>query len=191
MTCKSMFDGCLSLQKLNLGKSDFYLSKSFESMFNNCENLENVDVSNFNTENATTFEKMFCGCKKLAKIDVSKFDSSKCTSIFSMFKKCENICEIDMINWDMSRLKKRPESFLISIFYHKANSINYLFDGCKNLKTIKMSSNFGDIDNLIYEGENNEIFNGLSKSGNFYWKKGINCDKLLSQLPVSWNRCSI
>ena len=178
-----MFDGCLSLQKLILGKSDFSLSKSFYSMFNNCENLENVDVSNFNTENATTFSKMFCGCKKLAKIDVSKFDSSKCAYIFSMFKKCENICEIDMINWDMSHLEKRS--------YYGPGSINYLFDGCKNLKTIKMSANFGDIDNLIYKSENNEIFNGLSKSGNFYWKKGINCDKLLSQLPVSWNRCSI
>ena len=188
-TCESMFDGCLSLQKLNLGKSDFSLSKSFESMFNNCENLENVDVANFNTENATTFAKMFCGCKKLAKIDVSKFDSSKCAYIFSMFKKCENICEIDMINWDMSHLKK-PEYGFLGILI-KPNSINYLFDGCKNLKTIKMSANFSDIDKLIYKDNNNEIFKGLSKYGNFYWKKGNNCDKLLSQLPVSWNRCSI
>ena len=70
----------------------------------------------------------------------------------------------------------------------KQNSINYLFDGCKNLKLIKMSCNFSNIDNLICEDENNEIFKGLPSGGTFYWKKGINCDKLLSQLPVSWNR---
>ena len=195
-----MFDGCLSLQKLNLGKSDFSLSKSFESMFNNGENLESVDVSNFNTKNATTFAKMFCGCKKLAKIDVSKFDSSKCTSIFSMFQKCENICEIDMINWDMSYLSYFRASYLsnVGIFgglflYNQLelHIIDYLFDGCKNLKTIKMSANFGDIDILINEREKKGIFKGLPKYGNFYWRKGINCDKLLSLLPVSWNRCSI
>ena len=51
-----------------------------------------------------------------------------------------------------------------------------------------MSSNFANINNLIKEDENNEIFKGLPPGGTFYWKKGVNCDKLLSQLPVSWNR---
>ena len=157
---------------------------------------------------------MFWGCKKLEKIDVSKFDSSKCTSIFSMFKNCENIRQIDMINWDMGQLgKKYPDNYpylqgnpneglgIVGIFerigrisyylFHKTNSINFLFDGCKKLKTIKMSSNFGDIDNLIFKDANNEVFKGIPKYGNFYLKKGINFDKLLNQLPVGWNRYTI
>ena len=26
------------------------------------------------------------------------------------------------------------------------------------------------------------------KSGCFVWKKGLNCDKLLNYIPVSWNK---
>ena len=190
-----MFDGCILLKKINLGKLDFSLCNNFNYMFNGCSNLENLDVSHFNTKNSTTFENMFCDCRKLKNIDVSKFISSKCQSINSMFMNCENLCEIDMLNWDMRNLYYEVYgshfgySGLFSIFgKSKKQSINYLFYGCKKLKLIKMSSNFRDIKNLITEKDNNQIFIGLPPGGTFYWKKGVNCDKLLSQLPVSWNR---
>ena len=32
------------------------------------------------------------------------------------------------------------------------------------------------------------IFIGLPDGGSFVWKKGVNCNRLLSLLPVSWNR---
>ena len=173
-SCESMFDNCKSLKVINLGKLDFSLCKNFKSMFNECRYLENIDVSHFNTKNSTTFENMFCGCRKLKNIDVSKFNSSKCRTINSMFRYCENLSEINMINWDMSRLERK-----------KRSGINYLFDGCKSLKNIKMSSNFSK--DLI-EDEDKNIFTGLPKGGTFTWKKGINCDSLLKLLPVSWNR---
>ena len=31
-------------------------------------------------------------------------------------------------------------------------------------------------------------FQGLPENGIFIWKKGVNCNELLKQLPVSWNR---
>jgi len=77
-----------------------------------------------------------------------------------------------MLNWDMSRLERK-----------KRSTINHLFDGCKSLKNIKMSSNFSK--GFIID-EN--VFAGLPKGGTFTWKKGINCDNLLKFLPVSWNR---
>ena len=149
-------------------------------MFNDCNNLENLDISHFNRKNSNNFEQMFCICRKLKNIDASKFNSSKCKSINSMFRYCENLCEIDMINWDMRNLSMFRKS--------KIQSINHLFDGCKKLKLIKMSSNFLDINNLISEKDNNKIFIGLPPGSTFYWKKGVNCAQLLSQLPVSWNR---
>ena len=168
---------------------DFSLCKKFKCMFKDCYNLENLDVSHFNTKNSNNFEQMFCGCRKLKNIDVSKFNSSKCESINSMFMNCENLCEIDMINWDMRNLYCENKSGIFSrLFKSKIQSIDYLFYGCKKLKLIKMSSNFLDINNLISEKDNNQIFIGLPPGGTFYWKKGVNCDLLLSQLPVSWNR---
>ena len=123
---------------------------------------------------------MFIGCRKLKNIDVSKFNSSKCTTINSMFRYCQNLSEINMINWDMSRLESKR-----SWIFGRKNGINYLFDGCKSLKNIKMSSNFSK--DLIEDKDEN-IFTGLPNGGTFTWKKGINCDSLLKFLPVSWNR---
>ena len=178
-SCETMFDGCSSLKKLNLGTLDFGLSKNFKRMFANCSNLEELDVSHFNTKNSMSFEGMFYNCRNLNKIDVSKFNSSKCKTIRSMFEDCKNISEINMINWDMSSLDKN-------------RSIESLFYRCKNLKMIKMSSNFNDIDDIFGQGvyftKKDEIFEGLPEGGKFYWKKGINCNKLLNVLPVSWNR---
>ena len=178
-SCESMFCDCLSLKKLNLGTLDFGLSKKFKDMFAHCINLEELDVSDFNTKNSMSFERMFYYCSKLKKIDVSKFNSSKCKKISRMFEGCQNISEINMINWDMSSLyKNRP--------------IDNLFYRCKMLKMIKMSSNFNDIDIRDQGGflwnKKDEIFEGLPEGGKFYWKKGINCNKLLNVLPVSWNR---
>ena len=118
---------------------------------------------------------MFKNCEKLKKINVSKFNSSKCEAIDEMFWGCSNIKEIDMINWNMS-----------SISIKKMQGINGLFLGCRNLKNIKMSSNFHNIEEEIQK--NNDIFKGLPDCGSFTWKKGINCNKLLNGLPVSWGR---
>ena len=85
-----------------------------------------------------------------------------------------------MINWDMSNFLEHSLRI--------GSSIDELFYGCKNLKIIKMSSNFSDITKMISDCRNHQIFKAVPPGGTFYWKKGVNCDKLLSQLPVSWNR---
>ena len=33
-----------------------------------------------------------------------------------------------------------------------------------------------------------EIFGGLPEEGTFIWKKGNDCNQLLQQLPISWNK---
>ena len=43
----SMFNGCNLLEKVNLGKLDFPLSKDFSFMFGECRNLKELDISHF------------------------------------------------------------------------------------------------------------------------------------------------
>jgi surface protein len=181
-----MFNNCSSLKKLNLGNIDFALSRNFESMFSECYNLEELDVSHFNTKNSLNFGHMFDGCRKLKIIDVSKFNSSKCTTIESMFSKCESLSEIDMINWDMSSIKIIYNNKYWYCFSNKKYELSCLFEGCKNLKKIKMSSNFSDDAKQFLCMF--DIFRGLPEGGKFYWRKGITCNQLLNQLPVSWKR---
>ena len=179
--CSGMFEDCSKLTMLKLGQLKFTLSSNFECMFKNCKNLKNLNVSFFDTQNSFNFKSMFEGCSRLEEIDVSKFESSKCKDISNMFCNCSSISSIDMINWNMKSIEYRKGSLFVEPLF----GIKGLFNGCSNLKNIKMSSNFNDSIRIKKEVE---IFKDLPSSGTFIWKKGVNCDKILSILPVSWNR---
>ena len=149
-------------------------------MFQGCNNLVNLDVTNFNTKNSKSFYCMFYNCNNLKKIDVSKFNSSKCETIYGMFINCRSITEIDMINWDMSNLKYSDN-------YTYENPIDYLFNGCSNLKTIKISGDLKKEEaNKDFKGG---IFKGVPKSGNLILNKNKECNIPLNKcLPQDWTR---
>ncbi len=65
-----MFSSCTYLKKINFGKLNFSLSKSFQEMFFDCKNLIELESSNFNTKNSLSFESMFNGYIQLKKLDV-------------------------------------------------------------------------------------------------------------------------
>ena len=165
-SCAYIFYGCINLTKIDFGKIDFNLSNSFRDMFYNCYELFELNVSGFNTKYSNSFENMFFCCKKLNKIDISNFNSSNCEIIKNMFYQCENITEIDKINWDMTKI----------------TGVNNLFFGYKYLNKIKMSSNFNNIENVSMK----EVFNGISKDGEFFYKKGVKCKLLTKTLPDNW-----
>ena len=197
-----MFSYCSSVVEINLGKLDFALSSNFYGMFRYCSNLEKLDVSNLNTQNAKGFKEMFLGCKKLKEINVSNFKTKNCEYIDRMFEDCKSLESIDMLKWDMSNIQIH-------------NGIENLFYNCSNLKSIKMNFNnkyyfdknikakekkeeYNKIcfkknfdENMeIIEKSNEKIFKGLPEEGTFIWRKGINCNELLSLLPFTWNRMS-
>ena len=94
-----------------------------------------------------------------------------------MFSLCEKLSEINMINWDMSSLIGERGWFF------SYSPIFGLFNGCKNLKMIKINPNF-----IHNSRKEDKIFEGLPEGGKFFWKRGVNCNNLLNVLPVSWNR---
>ena len=200
--CSGMFTYCSSVVEINLGKLDFALSSYFFCMFKYCSKLTKLDVSNLNTQNAKGFSEMFLGCSKLKEINVSNFKTKNCVNITQMFEDCESLESIDMLKWDMSNIKIH-------------NGIENLFYNCSNLKCIKMNFNnkyyfdktikaeqkieeynkicFKDYFDGLKENKklsNENIFKGLPEEGTFIWRKGINCNELLSLLPSTWNRMS-
>lgn len=87
-----MFQGCKSLEKLNLSRWNFVKCKSFKQMFSECENLESIgDISNwFNKTSKKTFyfDKMFYDCKKLQNIgDINKWPVGGFTTCKQIFTK--------------------------------------------------------------------------------------------------------
>jgi len=193
--CSSMFEYCSSLIEINLGKSDFALSKNFSSMFEGCSNLEILDVSYLNTENSKSFEYMFSFCSKLKEINVSNFKTKNCESIICMFQRCSSIECIDMLNWDMNKIGMYD---IKGLFANCSNlkSIKINFDSEKKVERLKDPNINICFKNYIYhwikqirqfESES-RIFKGLPENGIFIWKKGVNCNKLLKDLPISWYR---
>ena len=195
-----MFCCCSSVTEINLGKLDFALSESFYGMFRGCFDLEKLDLSYLNTQNSKSFRKMFSGCSKLKQINVSNFRTKNCKYMAGMFLDCKSLELIDMLNWDMSNIDNEY-------------GISGLFENCSSLKKIKMNFNKENYFKRVYKKKseneynkirfkkenlkiikaekssgNEDIFKGLPENGSFIWRKGINCNKLLELLPVSWNR---
>ena len=166
--CSCMFSECKNVVEINLGNLDFSLSNDFGNMFANCCNLEKIDISKLNTKNSRSFYYMFYNCKKLKQLNVSNIKTTNCENIMHMFQGCESLESIDMMNWDMKNIK----------------NIKLLLNGCKSLKNIKINFN----NEIASCDKKDEILDGLPEGGSFVWKRGVNCTKLLSLLPVSWNR---
>lgn len=80
----SMFEGCSSLEKVDLSSLNFNNVKSIDGMFNSCSSLMLVDISSIKTSSITMSE-LFAGCSSLYEVDLSQFDFSKVGTYFNIF----------------------------------------------------------------------------------------------------------
>ena len=54
-----MFEGCLSLENLNINNFDTKNVTDMSHMFSDCKSLENLNLNNFDTKNVTDIEKIY------------------------------------------------------------------------------------------------------------------------------------
>ena len=75
-----MFEGCSSLKSADLD-DNFVTSAATDlgNMFNGCSSLEEIDVSSFDTSNVTSMGNMFKDCSSLTSLDLSTFNVNKVT----------------------------------------------------------------------------------------------------------------
>ena len=77
LNAASMFEGCTSLQAVNISSFNTSLISSLTYMFYECYELTSIDLSNFDTRNIMYFEGMFRYNYKLNYIDISSFNTTK------------------------------------------------------------------------------------------------------------------
>ena len=65
-----MFDGCSSLQSIDLSSFNTTNVKDMSCMFLGCDSLQSIDLSSFNTTNVKDMSSMFWGCSSLEKRNV-------------------------------------------------------------------------------------------------------------------------
>ena len=92
-TLECMFDGCTSLQTVNLGGlctaiGNNNFSGYLNNMFNGCAALTAVDFTGMNTAYVRSMANMFNGCASLTTLDLSPFNTSRVTSMAGMFNGC-------------------------------------------------------------------------------------------------------
>ena len=95
-------------------------------MFNECRKLKEIKgLNNFNTSKFEVMNSLFQGCGELESLDLSNFDTSNVIDFENMFNRCRKLKEIKGIN-----------KFNTS----KATIMNFMFQGCMELKSLDLSN---------------------------------------------------
>ena len=145
-----MFNGCISLQSLNLNDFDTGNVTDMSMMFLNCNNLVKLSIINFNTSKVTTMDRMFCACNALEAIAFgSNIDTSNVTNMFSMFYRCSSLTSLDLSDFDTSNVTNMEQMFAVcsslekldvsNFNTSKVTSMKYMFQSCSSLTEVNLS----------------------------------------------------
>ncbi len=109
----SMFNGCSNLGKIIFGNN--FKTSTTENMFSNCSKLTKLDLSGFDTsqrtENKGTMTCMFSGCSSLTSLNLSSFNTSNVTNMDQMFYNCENLSNLTLGSFDMTSVTSMYNMF--------------------------------------------------------------------------------
>jgi len=117
-----MFDGCESLEKLDLSSWDTGSVTDMSCMFNECRSLTDLNVSKWDTSHVTDMSWMFHLCDSLPELDVSRWDTSKVCNMSNMFDSCASLEHLDIADWNTENVE----------------SMRQMFGGCQNLTSLDL-----------------------------------------------------
>ena len=121
-----MFEGCSSLESIDLSSFNTAAVTSMYEMFKDCSSLTALNLSNFDTQNVTDMAYMFEGCSSLAALDVSKFNTQSVTDMRYMFDNCASLASLDLSSFDTQ----------------KVWSMQNMLTNCDNLRKITFGDKF-------------------------------------------------
>ena len=154
---KEMFANCIALKKIDLSNFDTSSLISMNSMFYGCKSIISLNLSNFITPKVQNMENLFYQCFALKYVDISNLNTKKAGNIKNMFSYCNSLISLDISSFDLSG--KNLEYFfqdctkLRSIKFPKnkmkINQINNMFENCYSLVNVDLSSfDFSLIQNM-------------------------------------------
>ena len=117
------FQGCDSLQTVDLTEVDSSKVTNMSEMFAECMSLTSVKLSGLDTSNVTDMGAMFFLCSSLTNLDLSTFDTSNVTSMVNMFNSCQRLVSLDLSNFNTSQV----------------TSMAGMFQGCPGLTSLNVS----------------------------------------------------
>ena len=145
----SMFNGCSSLENIDLSKLNTQNVSNMSSMFNDCSSLVKIDLSKLNTQNVSNMSYMFSGCSSFTNIDLNTLNTEKVTNMSGMFSSCSSLTEIDLSTLntqnvtDMSGIFSFCSSLtnidLSNLSTQNVTGMHNMFSNCSSLTSIDLS----------------------------------------------------
>ena len=146
---EAVFNGCHSLNSLNLTGWDTSNVVNLGHTFNECLSLPSLDLSSWNTENVTSMYATFGSCKAATTINVSTWNTSNVVSMKYTFFNCINLESLNITNFDTRKVNNMMSMFyanekLTSLDLSNFNTANVtdmgqMFHYCKLLTNINMN----------------------------------------------------
>ncbi|MBC1925530.1 BspA family leucine-rich repeat surface protein [Listeria innocua] len=174
-----MFYECTALTSLDL--SNFTLNPAVTSvvgLFNGCKSLETLNLRNFNTSAVRTFGSLFSGCASLTSLDISSFDTSSATNLYAMFNGCALLKTIDVSNFDTSRVTRLSRMFAGCVSLTSLNMRNFdtrlvtdsemsdMFSNAKSLNDVTLGKNQSIRGTGLPENQSSDYTSRWVKVGN-------------------------
>ena len=79
--------------------------------FQGCSSLQSLDLSSWDTSKVTDLSYCFQGCISLQSLDLSSWDTSKVTDLSNCFQGCSSLQSLDLSSWDISNLQSLRYTF--------------------------------------------------------------------------------
>ena len=156
-TMSSMFSGCTSLEKVKFGVQNTANLTNISYLFSKDHNLTSYDLKNLNTSNVTEVSGLFDENYKLTSFSFSGIDFSSLKSLPYVFRNCINLKSVDFTDLN-GQITSLYETFygctslenldLSSLDLSNLKSINYLCNGCTNLKSVNLSTVTGTLNDV-------------------------------------------
>ncbi|MBR2888260.1 MAG: BspA family leucine-rich repeat surface protein, partial [Bacteroidales bacterium] len=112
-TCYEWFRECAKLTTI---KGIKYLNTSkvtnMSGMFEGCESLESLDLSSFNTSEVTNMRSMFVSCRSLKSLDLRSFNTAEVTDMNYMIAFCYAIDFLDISSFNTEKVKDMSFMFI-------------------------------------------------------------------------------
>ena len=144
----STFEGCKNLTSIDLSNFSFLKVTNMADMFKSCSNIKSIIFpTNEKSTSIQYIKNIFYGCGKLTSIDLSGLTFTKTNDISSLFEGCSNLETIALpkdekangienFNKMFYGCSKLTSIDLSNISFVNAKKLNYIFNGCVNLKTL-------------------------------------------------------
>lgn len=104
--CSGLFSGYKNAISISFGTYiDTSNATNMSSMFEGCESLQKLDLSMFDTQNVKQMDAMFSGCKGLKELNISSFDISSVESMEDVLQDCPEstiVSASPILNYDAS-----------------------------------------------------------------------------------------